>query len=152
MATKTATAKPKKEMKFSEKVLRRAHRRLAKVAPTLSLDDVRKALAEELVAIDTATAMEDKYFKLVWYSRSDKLTPEKRAQLAPGERSEIDDRHTEIEAAYPEEVANLAFDETAAWQHGFHSGCLAMSRLLMGAHDGGDFWQLAQDSFPHLDS
>lgn len=152
MTTKKATSKPKREPKFSDKVLRRVHRRLVKVAPLLSRDDVRAALAEELTAIDAVMALEDKYFKLVWYARSDKVLPKERADLPLNNRSEIDARHTEIEAAYPEEVANLAFDEEAAWHHGFNSGCLAAARLIMGAHDGGDLWQLAQDSFPMLDS
>lgn len=86
------------------------------------------------------SAMEQKYFDLVWLARK---RPEDRAVAA-----EAIDR---VLREYPDEVARLG-GEHGDWEHGFNSGCLAAFRLAIGLLGTGDEAQLARDDFPFLDT
>ena len=105
----------------------------------------------------------EKYQDLVWYARS----PRKGSSHWKDTPQEICDgafkNQARIEAAYPEEVAKLQGQNTD-WFHGFNSGMLAATRLvLMAAHpekideeDGEDVYfgglDEAVEWFPWLDT
>ena len=65
--------------------------------------------------------LHDKYEKLVWYARA-------RPEYLEN-HPDVKECHDEIRTRFPEECEKLASEE-GDWQHGFHSGCLAMSRLI----------------------
>ena len=87
----------------------------------------------------TLADMEEKYEYLVWYARKDETLRAANLQVA--------ERCAQVERKYPAETAALA-SEHGDWQHGFHSGVLAASRLVSGGH----ITQESMEQFPMLDS
>ncbi len=94
---------------------------------------------KELVA--TFAEIESRYLDLVWYARRDKTDPDH-----PG-RPEIE----RIRRENPDAVAALCGD-SADWNHGFNSGCLAMVRLISGWLGTTSESTVAEIDFPDLDT
>lgn len=69
---------------------------------------------------DVIKEKEDMGFKLVWYARSLSMRPDIVAKRA------------EVEEKWPEETDKLNDPEGSTWQHGFNSGQLATTRLVLG--------------------
>jgi hypothetical protein len=67
----------------------------------------------------------NKYLDLVWYARKN---PE---ELLKEERYEILNLIKDYEEKYPEETSDLNSEE-GNWHHGFNSGMLAATRLVIG--------------------
>lgn len=109
--------------------------------------------------------LEEKYFNLVWYARSNPREDEAYWNTVPHDiRRGAFNAQLQVETEYPEEVADLKSEHTD-WQHGFNSGALAAFRFVLTALDdemiedemeGGFFprggLQNARDEFPFLDT
>jgi hypothetical protein len=91
--------------------------------------------------IETLDEIENRYFDLVWYARRDKKDP-----TQPG-WSDIE----RIRAENPDAAAALCGD-SADWNHGFNSGCLAMVRLISGLLGTKSEASAAEAFFPNLDT
>jgi hypothetical protein len=63
--------------------------------------------------------LENKHFRLVWYSRSDSMRPD------------IVAIRKDVEQKYPKETHDL-HGKHGIWEHGYNSGVLAMARLVEG--------------------
>jgi hypothetical protein len=87
--------------------------------------------------------LEQKYFHLVWYARTDPGCIKDGHPAMPGA--------VEVEMKMPEEVAKLRGDE-ADWTHGFNSGCLAAFRLVQGLMGNKTEARCAEEEFPFLDT
>jgi hypothetical protein len=86
--------------------------------------------------------LEDKYFKLVWYARSN---PEKHPPIA--------EYYSEIRKMYPEETRDLHDIEKGDWAHGFNSGMLACLRFVGGITSRSQMKkEFARREFPFLDT
>lgn len=83
--------------------------------------------------------LEKKYFDLVWYARHN-----------PNEILGIK-KAAEIKNFLKEEVSKL-HGANSNFHHGFNSGCLAAFRLISGLLSNDKNAQLAEDSFPFLDT
>ena len=71
-----------------------------------------------------AQQMQEKYFNLVWYTRS------KLSSVTAAPRKDV-------ERKYPKEVSALRNGDDN-WTHGFNSGMLAGMRLMLGTMEEGD--------------
>jgi len=100
---------------------------------------MKKATKKEI--LEMASAMENKYFDLVWFARK----TDEHYNTIPLAREAMD----RIMNQYEEEVENLS-GEQGDWHHGFNSGCLAAFRLILGMADYGV--EEAVEEFPFLDS
>jgi hypothetical protein len=87
--------------------------------------------------------LEQKYFHLVWYARTD---PDCIRDGHPAMPCAV-----KVGMKMPEEVAKLEGEE-GDWQHGFNSGCLAAFRLVLGLMGSKTEAQFAEDEFPFLDT
>ena len=104
------------------------------------MDDKKcKKLCDEL------HEMSSKYCDLVWFARS-------HPDSAPGSPDDIRAgcflSQCAIEAAYPQEVAELDDPESTDWTHGFNSGVLATVRFVLGVMSEGI--EEAREEFPEL--
>ena len=100
----------------------------------MKVEDVRQQLME----------LEEKYFDLVWYARTNPRFLEDDHISMPG--------LVRIRMSMPDECNKLN-GEHANWQHGFNSGCLAAFRLALGLLSRRPSErELAKDSFPFLDT
>ena len=81
--------------------------------------------------------LEHKFFKLVWFARSDPDTTD------PVVRS----IRNELKEQYPDEIERLA-EGGGDWEHGFNSGMLACLRLLSSAK----ITKNNRNEFPFLDT
>jgi hypothetical protein len=98
----------------------------------------KKQLQDHLCFLD------DKYFDLVWYSRSGSWDNLSESQLAT-----IYKKRAEVEAAYPRETAALV-SKNGDWECGFDNGMLAGIRYVVTAMSCGLEW--AAYEFPFLDT
>ena len=85
------------------------------------------------------TALEKKYFDLVWLARK---RPEDTIAA---------DAVARVRLEYPDEVSRLG-GEHGDWEHGFNSGCLAAFRLALGLLGKKDDADMAVEEFPFLDT
>jgi len=86
-----------------------------------------------------------KYDELVWYAR---CNPKKHPSPL---KEELQQLIIEKQLKYPEETFELSSDgENSDWQHGFHSGALAFSRLYHEMIEG-DI-EFALENHPDLDT
>jgi hypothetical protein len=85
------------------------------------------------------TALEKKYFDLVWLARK---RPEDTMAA---------DAVARVRLEYPDEVSRLG-GEHGDWEHGFNSGCLAAFRLAIGLLGKKDEADMAVEDFPFLDT
>ena len=83
----------------------------------------RKQRMNKKLFIEELSNLSVKYRRLVWYARS-----RKQDRI---ERPEIEVSYKKVEKDYPEETKRLQEDETGYWEHGFNSGMLASTRLLL---------------------
>lgn len=74
--------------------------------------------------------LEEKYYRLVWYARSD--SPQENVKKL----------REQVEFEYPEETEDLKGIE-GMWHHGFNSGMLAAARCIA---------DVSLEGFPHLDT
>jgi hypothetical protein len=110
-------------------------------------------------------SLEEKYFNLVWYARSNPREDKAYWNTVPHDiRRGAFNAQLDVETRFPEDVADLKSEHTD-WQHGFNSGALAAFRFVLTALDdemiedeeeGGLFprggLQNALDEFPSLDT
>lgn len=98
-----------------------------------------KKLKRTLLLIEKAIKNKCGYAEdLVWYARS------KKDQKAGKEH------RIYVENKYPKQVKEL-IDDNSNWVHGFNSGCLAVSRLVLSlAHSETEFEEskLDEEKFP----
>lgn len=111
--------------------------------------------------------LEEKYFSLVWYARSE---PKESAfwETVPARiKDGALNGQAKVEERYPDEIDELRGPE-GSWSHGFNSGMLACLRLINTAsnpqlitdpdasEDGEPFWvgglEEAIEEFPMLDT
>lgn len=140
----------KRQSTMGEKLVKRAHRRLAKAAPALTLEQAKAALTDYAV-VDLLVAAEAKYFELCWYWRAGRLSAAQRAMSPEAIKGTTIEKLLEIEKKYPEEVKEMD-GKDASWTNGFNNGCLAMTRLALGRLEGGAIWDMERDIFPNLDT
>ncbi len=86
--------------------------------------------------------LERKYESLVWYARK---SP---SDIETIERVRLEANRLEKE--YPEEILSLCSPATGNWTHGFNSGILAATRLVIDALDNGI--EEAYEFFPDLNT
>lgn len=106
----------------------------------------KKAVQKKPAAVPNAegadkilTALEKKYFDLVWLAR-------KRPEDAIAA-----DAVARVRLEYPDEVERLG-GEHGDWEHGFNSGCLAAFRLAIGLLGNNEEAEFAVQEFPFLDT
>lgn len=87
--------------------------------------------------------LEKKYFDLVWFARTSPRCLKDDHISMPG--------LVRIKMSMPEECEKLA-GEHSDFYHGFNSGCLAAFRLVSGLMSTKRNAQLAEESFPFLDT
>jgi hypothetical protein len=85
------------------------------------------------------TALEKKYFDLVWLARK---RPEDGMAA---------DAVARVRLEYPDEAERLG-GEHGDWEHGFNSGCLAAFRLALGLLGDREESEMAISDFPFLDT
>ena len=129
----------------------------------MTLTKTTMKLTEEI--IKELQNLEEKYFRLVWYARSNSREDENYWGTVPHDiRRGAFNAQLEVETLYPKDVDELC-SENSDWQHGFNSGCLAALRLVLTALDDEmieDDWdgeqiprgglQSALEEFPFLDT
>ena len=92
--------------------------------------------------------MEDKYFDLVWFIRSESKYLG-YLETDDGAREESEKASARIAATYPEEIAELS-GEDGHWVHGFNSGCLAAFCFALDLTGGKDDQEFAITNFPYV--
>lgn len=87
----------------------------------------------------------EKYFELVWYAR---CNPQKHESPL---KESLEKLILNYQEKYPNEAFELSADgKNSSWQHGFHSGMLASSRLYLEMIEGNI--DMALEDFPFLDT
>ena len=82
-------------------------------------------------ALDRLHSLTEKYLDLVWYGRSypagHPFWDTVRADIKQGALNS----QAKVQERYPDELDALCCPEHGDWQHGFNSGMLAATRLLL---------------------
>ena len=87
--------------------------------------------------LELAAKHQDKYVSLLWYARS---------QPEDAHLPAVKEAKFRIEKDFTYEVGQLCDPETGDWQHGFHSGIVAMARYFQEAANYGE--ESADEQFP----
>jgi hypothetical protein len=103
--------------------------------------------------MERAATLASKYNNLVWYARASYEKAIANGNLSEKSHRSILATRARILELYPSETEALHSDndETRNWSHGFNSGVVAATRLLMAYASRDDAGiRLAEDLFPDL--
>ena len=114
-------------------------------------------------ALDRLHALTDKYLDLVWYARSHPADHPFWDRVPADIKQGALNSQSKVREHYPDEVDKLRCPGCGDWEHGFNSGVLAATRLLLAyLHDPGipadpeEGWtwdeqiEAAEQEFPEL--